>query len=216
MWKHASLNSDCHCYSTLASVWVYCCTWSLVCSLGNHTNNQHCPSTYWPGVFEGNDNVSISPILSSSTSSIVSSVAKRLGVSTQDPCAARPEGAGSSWDDPGLILLEAGLKESVTLVPGWASLPPTGLEVAAVSSLQKSVWVLEVTDLELKHPNSTYKLSPERREEGGEERVNSLYCLLINSHSAWKDKYLQFTGFHWHAVTQNHQQSTYELLSRVI
>ena len=147
---------------------MYCCTWSFACCLGNQTDNQHCPCTYWPGVFEGNDNVTISPILSSSSSSsssIVSSVVERLGVSTQDPCASRPESAGSSWDDPGLVLLEACLEESVTLVPGWAALPPAGLEVAAVSALQKSVRVLEVTDLELEHPNSPHSLSAERGEK---------------------------------------------------
>ncbi len=190
MWKHASLNSDCHCYSTLVSVWVDCCTSSLACSLGNHTNNHHCPSTYWPGVFEGNDNVSISAILSSSSSSasssIVSSVAERLGVSAQDPRAARPKGAGSSWDYSGLVLLKAGMKESVTLVPGWAALPPAGLEIAAVSSLQKSVRVLEVTDLELEHSNSARSLSPEKREESGKERVNNLYYPIFNRHSACK------------------------------
>lgn len=173
----STLNSDCHCYSTRASVWVYCCTWSLACSLGNHTDNQHLPCTYWPGVFEGNDNVSISPILSSSrsSSSIVSSVTERLGVSTQDPSAARPERAGSSWDDPGLVLLQAGLEESVTWVPGRAALPPAGLEIAAVSGLQKSVRVLEVTDLKLEHPNSTNSLSPERGEgREGESYINIL------------------------------------------
>lgn len=156
--KHVSL--DCHCYSTLASVWMYCCIWSLACFLGNHTDNQHCPCTYWPGVFEGNDNVTISAIFSSSPS-VVASVAQRLGVSPQDPCASWPKGAGSSWDDPGLVLLETRLEESVTLVPGWAALPSVGLEVTAVSSLQKSMWVQETTDLELEHPYSTYSLSAE-------------------------------------------------------
>lgn len=152
---------ECHCYSTLASVWVYCCTWSLVCSLGNHTDNQHYPCTYWPGVFEGNDNVSIRPIPSSD---IMSSAAGCLRVSAQDPCAAWPEGTWPSGEDPGLVLLEAGLEESVTLVPGRAVLPPNGLEVTAVSSLQEPVWVLEVTDLKFEHPNRTHSLSPEREE----------------------------------------------------
>lgn len=102
----------------------------------------------------------ISPILSSSSPSSI--VAERLGVSAQDPCAARPEGAGPSRGNPGLVLLETGLEESVTRVPGRAALPPAGLEVAAVSVQQKSLWVLEVADLELKHPYSTRSLSTER------------------------------------------------------
>lgn len=170
------MSLDCHCYSTLASVWMYCCTWSLACSLGNHTDNQHCPCTYWPGVFEGNDNVTISPIFSSCSSSspsIVSSMAQRLGVSTQDPCASWPKGAGSSWEDPGLVLLETSLEESVTLVPGWAALPPVGLEVTAVSGLQESVRVLEMTDLELEQPYSTHDLSPEGG--GGEGKKTELH-----------------------------------------
>lgn len=116
--------------------------------------------------------MSISPILSSScsSSSIVSSVTERLGVSTQDPSAAWPKGAGSSRDDPGLVLLQAGLEESVTWVPGRAALPAAGLEVAAVSGLQKSVQVLEVTDLKLEHPNSTHSLSP-KGGEGREEEI---------------------------------------------
>lgn len=56
------------------------------------------------------------------------------------------------------------MKESVTLVPGRAELPSTGLEVAAVSSLQESMWVLEVKDLKLKDPCRTHSLSPERGE----------------------------------------------------
>ena len=170
--------SERHCYSTQASLWVYCCTSSLACSLGNHTDNQHCPCTYRPSVFEGNDNVSISPIFSSSSSSssVVSSVAERLGVSTQDPCAAWPEGAGSGWGDPGLVLLEAGQEESVTLVPGRAALSPAALEVAAVFGLQETVWVLEVADLKFEHPRSQNSLSPDR-----EERDKWLHQVLIGS-----------------------------------
>lgn len=98
------------------------------------------------------------------SSNIMSSVVERLGVSAQDLCASCPEGTWSSGDDPGLVLLKAGLEESVTLVPGRAALPPTGLEVTAVSSLQDSVWVLEVTDLKFEHPCRTHSLSPEREE----------------------------------------------------
>jgi len=110
--------------------------------------------------------VSISPVVSSS-SPIVSSVVERLGVSAQDPRAAQPEGAGSSGDDPGLVLLEAGLEESVTLVPGRAAMAAAGPEVAAISAVQKSEGVLEVMDLKLEHTDCTHSLSPER----GEERV---------------------------------------------
>lgn len=108
--------------------------------------------------------MSISPILSSCSSSIVSSVAERLGISPQDPRAARPEGAGSRGGDPGLVLLEAGMENSVTLVPGRAALAPAGLEVAAVSRLQQSEGVLVVIDLKLEHPDCTHSLSPERGE----------------------------------------------------
>lgn len=130
--------------------------------------------------------MSISPILSCScSSSIVSSVPERLGVPPQDLSAARPEGAGPRWDDPGLVLLQAGLEESVTLVPGRAALSPAGLEVAAVSGLQKSERVLEVMDLKLEHPDCTHSLSPERG--GEEERDTLIYYPLLNKHTAWTD-----------------------------
>lgn len=103
--------------------------------------------------------MSISPILSSSSaSSIMSSVAERLGVSSQDPRVARSKGAGSGCHDAGLVLLEAGVEESVTLVPGRAVLAAAGLQVAAVAGLQETVWVLEVTDLKLEHPDSAHNL----------------------------------------------------------
>lgn len=85
-------------------------------------------------------------------------VLDRQGVPTQDPRAPRPEGAGSLRNDPDLVLLETGVEEGVTLVSGRTALPPTGLEVAAVSGLQESVRVLEVSDLELEHADSTYSL----------------------------------------------------------
>lgn len=114
--------------------------------------------------------MSDSPVLSPS-SSVVPSVTERLGVSTQDPRAAQPEGAGPRWDDPGLVLLEAGLEESVTLIPSRAALPAAGLEVAAVSILQKSEGVLEIMDLKLEHADCTHSLSPGRR--GAERRGKS-------------------------------------------
>lgn len=100
--------------------------------------------------------MSISVFFSSSSSSIAS--AEQHGVPTQDPRAPRPKGAGSLWIDPGLVLLETGVEEGVTLVSGRTALPPTGLEVAAVSGLQESMWVLEVPDLELEHADSTCSL----------------------------------------------------------
>lgn len=50
------------------------------------------------------------------------------------------------------------MEESVTLVPGRAALHSAGLEVAAVSVLQDSMWVLEVTDLKLEHPDCSHSL----------------------------------------------------------
>lgn len=111
--------------------------------------------------------MSISSILSSSTSCNVSSVAERLGVPAQDPCAARAEGAGSGGVDPGLVLFEASLEESVTLVPGRAALAAAGLQVAAVARQQKSVRVLEVADLELEHPHGAHGLARETEGETG-------------------------------------------------
>lgn len=70
------------------------------------------------------------------------------------------------------------MEESVTLVPGRAALPSASLEVTAVSCLQKSMWVLEMADLELKHPDSTHSLGPERGEGGGvgeKRRVTFIY-----------------------------------------
>lgn len=166
--KRVSQNQ--HCYSEIC---IDCCTGGFACSLGNYRDNQH--STYWPGVFEGNDNVSISLFLSSSSPSIVSSVAERQGVPTQDSRAARSEGADSCWNDPGLVLLQTGVKEGVTLVSGRAALPPTGLEVAAVSGLQQSVRVLEVPDLELEHADSTYSL----RKKGWEGDISMLLLIIF-------------------------------------
>lgn len=122
------------------------------------------PCTYWPSVFEGNDNVSIRSILAPfSSSRDVSSVAEQLGVPAQDPRAARAEGAGSGGVDPGLVFFEAGLEVGVTLVPGGATLgATTGLQVAAVTRQQNSVRVLEVTDLELEHPDRAHSLARER------------------------------------------------------
>lgn len=66
------------------------------------------------------------------------------------------------------------MKEGVALVSGRTVLPPTGLEVTAVSGLQQSVRVLEVPDLELEHADSTNSL----RKRGGEGDITLL--LLIN------------------------------------
>lgn len=84
-----------------------------------------------------------------------------LGVAPQDGGAARPEGAGSGGDDPGLVLLEAGPEEGVTLVRERAALPPGGLEVTALATMQHTMGVLEVTDLQLKHPHCTHSLERE-------------------------------------------------------
>lgn len=161
-------------FSSSLSLSVLFPTWSLACSLGNHTANHHCPCTYRPGVLERNDNVSITPVLSSSPP-VVSSVVEQLGVSTQDTRTAGTKGAGSSWGDPGLVLLEAGLEESVTLVPGRAVLCSAGLEITAFSCLQTSMWVLKVSDLKLKHPNRTDSLNPERAERRAKERIALIY-----------------------------------------
>lgn len=109
--------------------------------------------------------MSISAILCSTSPSVVSSVAERLGVSSQDSRVARPKGARSGGDDAGLVLLEAGLEESVTLVPSRAALTAAGLEVAAVPGLQESVRVLEVTDLKLEHPDCTHNLRLYREQD---------------------------------------------------
>lgn len=188
MQKHMSLNLwVSSLFHSSLSLSVLLSTWSIACSLGNHTANQHCPCTYRPGVLEGNDNVSVAPILS--TSPLVSSVAKRLGVSTQDPCAACTKGAGSSWGNPGLVLLEASLEESVTLVHGRAALSSTGLEIAAFLRLQVSVWVLKVADLKLEHPDCTHTLSPERAERTERRGLHSCiicyktHTVTVHSHS---------------------------------
>lgn len=113
----------------------------------------------------------------------MSPVAERLGVPTQDPCAPRPEGAGSGRVDPGLVLFEASLEESVTLIPGRATLAPASLEVAAVSGLQNSVRVLEMTDLELEHPDSAHNLTPEREGDGrveGKEEQTKINTYVIS------------------------------------
>lgn len=57
------------------------------------------------------------------------------------------------------------MEKGVTLVPGRAALSPGGQQIAAVSSLQESVWVVEVTDLKLEHPSSTRGLSTEREQQ---------------------------------------------------
>lgn len=110
---------------------------------------------------------------SSSSSSIVSMVLERQGVPSQDPRAPRPKGAGSLRNDAGLVLLQTGVEEGVALVSGRAALPPTGLEVAAVSGLQEAVRVLEVPDLELEHTDSTYSLE---EEVGGLGGGRTLFC----------------------------------------
>ena len=107
--------------------------------------------------------MSCSDIPSSFPSSVVTSMTEGLGVAPQDGGAARPEGAGSGGDDAGLVLLEASLEEGVTLVPERAALPLGGLEVTALPTLQHTMGVLEVTDLELKHPHCTHNLERDRR-----------------------------------------------------
>lgn len=66
------------------------------------------------------------------------------------------------------------MKVGVTLVSGRTVLPAIGLEVAAVSGLQQSVRVLEVSDLELEHADSTNSL----RKRGWEGDIT--WLLLIN------------------------------------
>lgn len=111
-----------------------------------------------------NGDVSVSPVLSSS--GFVSSVPERQGVSAQDARGAGSEGAGPRGGHPGLVLLEAGVEEGVTLIPGRAALAAAaaaaGLQVAAVSGLQEAVRVVEVTDLELEHPGGAHSLDRER------------------------------------------------------
>ena len=98
------------------------------------------------------------------SSSVVSSVADQLRVAAQDPCAARPEGAGSSGGHASLILLQTGVEEGVALVPERAALPPAGWEVAALPVQQQALGVLKVTDLQLKHAHRPHSLGGNKGE----------------------------------------------------
>lgn len=114
-------------------------------------------STHRPGERKRNDDAA-----AASLSSIVRMVPKRVGVAPKDCRAPRPVGAGASGGHTGLVLLQAGPEEGVTLVAGGAVLPPVGREVTALPVLQMAHRVLELLDLYLKHAHRTHQLEERR------------------------------------------------------
>lgn len=89
-------------------------------------------------------------------------VAKRVGVAPEDCRATRPKGACPSGGHAGLVLLQTGPEEGVTLVADGAVLPSVGREVAALSVLQMAQRVLELLDLHLEHAYRTHQLEETR------------------------------------------------------
>lgn len=113
--------------------------------------------THWPGEGKRNDNAPVA-----SLSSVVRMVAKRVGVAPKHCCASRPKGACPSGGHAGLVLLQTGPEEGVTLVADGAVLPPVGGEVTALPVLQMAQRVLELLDLYLEHAHRTHQLEDTR------------------------------------------------------